>query len=641
MAEDGATANPDPAARRFPRLPGALAAAAVAASVFLPWLGSVGLWDPWEPHYAEVSREMLERQDWIRPYWKEAYFFSKPVLLLWTGALGQAAIGVDDRSLPRGADGSPPSPSGISTRAEWAVRLPVALLAVLAVAFVYLAVARLASRRAAFLSAIALATMPFYALLARQAIPDMPFVALTTAGALSFAVALLDDRARASAWAYAGYVLVAYATLAKGLLGVGLVGATFLAWLLATGEWGRIGRLRLVERVGGSWLPLGPLVFLAIAGPWYAVLSSFGGRDDEGSTFAQRFWIHDHARRLATGVHTTTPGGTFEYFLEQLGYGTFPWVAALPGALGELLRARPRSRDPRDGLALLCGIWALVTYVLMSLSATKFHHYIFPAVPPLAILAGLFLDRLLEEGPDEHLPALLAGGAAFAVVAYSLWLKPQSLADLFVYNYQRPYPERELAALHPATRIGPFAFSLQPRALISALSAAGAAGLALGVLWRSRRWVVGSLAATALAFSLWLSWFHWRELAPHWSQRDVVAAYLRERGSPDEELVAYFMNWRGETFYGRNRVREVMDDERMREVARRPGRLWVIAEKSRHRSLEAAVGPGRRLRVVEGRGNKYELVAVEEGGAPAREGPARPVDGADESLAPPGFGPRN
>ena len=638
--EDGATANPDPPARRLPRPRGAVAAAAVAAAVFLPYLGSVGLWDPWEPHYAEVSREMVERQDWVHPHWKEAYFFSKPVLLLWTGALGQAVAGVDDRALPAGADPSPPSPSGISTRAEWAVRLPGALLAVLAVAVVYLAVARLASRRAAILSAVALATMPFYALLARQAIPDMPFVSLATAGALCFAVALLDDRARAAPWAYAGYVLLAYATLAKGLLGVGLVGATFLAWLLVTGEWGRLPRLRLVERVGPLWLPLGPLVFLAIAGPWFAVMTAFRGRDDEGSTFAYRFWIHDHAKRLATGVHTTTPGGTFEYFLEQLGYGTFPWVAALPGALGELLRARPRSRDSRDGLALLCGIWALVTYVLMSLSATKFHHYIFPAVPPLAVLVGLFLDRLVEEGPDEHVPALLAGGAAFAVVAYSLWLKPESLANLFVYNYQRPYPARELAALHPVTRVGPFAFSMQPRAVISALSAAGGAALALGVVWRSRRWLLASLLGTALAFSLWLSWFHWRELAPHWSQRDLVSAYLRERGSPDEQLVAYLMNWRGETYYGRNRVREVMDDERMREIAARPGRLWVVTEKSRHPALQAAVGPARRLRVVEGRGNKYELVAVEEGFAPAAapEGTGAPGEAAP---APPGFGPRN
>ena len=53
------------------------------------------------------------------------------------------------------------------------------------------------------------------------------------------------------------------------------------------------------------------------------------------------------------------------------------------------------------------------------------------------------------------------------------------------------------------------------------------------------------------------------------------------------------MNWRGETFYGRNRVREVIDPARMREVAARPGRLWVVTEAERVPSLGSAVGPGQ------------------------------------------------
>jgi len=602
---------------------GALAAAALAAALYLPWLGSAGLWDPWEPHYAEVAREMVERADFVHPYWKEAYFFSKPALSLWMGAVGLGAVGVDDRSLPPGADPSPPAPSGVSTRAEWAVRLPGALLAALAVAAVYAAVSRLASRRAGALAALALSTMPFQALLARQAIPDMPFVALATAGTLAFAVALLEEGEPAAGFAYAGYVFLGYATLAKGLLAVGIAGATLVGWLVVTGDYRRARRLRLFERVGPISLPLGPLAFLAISVPWYACLTAFGGRDDEGHTFAYRFWVHDHLRRLATGVHTTTPGGSFDYFLEQLGYGTFPWVAALPGALSELFAAKPRSRSPRDGLALLCGLWALSVYVLMSLSATKYHHYIFPAVPPLAVLAGLFLDRLLEEGVGEHVPALLVGGALLAVVGHSLWMKPQSFAHLFVYNYERPYPERELAALHPGHRLGPFLFSLAPRAVVSAVSAAAGAGLALALASRSARTAVAALSGAAVALALWLSFVHWRELSPHWTQRDLVASYLRERRSPDEPLVAYFMNWRGEVFYGRNRVREVLDDERMREIAARPGRFFVLTEKARFPALRAAV-PGRALRIADPSGNKYELVAVEEGPAePAASGAGR------------------
>jgi hypothetical protein len=230
-------------------------------------------------------------------------------------------------------------------------------------------------------------------------------------------------------------------------------------------------------------------------------------------------------------------------------------------------------------------------------------------VPPLAILAGLFLDRLLREGPEEHLPALLLGLAAFAVVGHGLWVKPRAFSDLFVYRYDRPWPERELADLHPAVRLGPFAFSMQPRAVLTVLLSAGGASLVLGGIWRSARWMVASLGLSALVLAGWLSWFHWRDLSPHWTQRELFRAWEAERGSPDEPLVAWYMNWRGETFYGRNRVRDVMEERRLAELARRPGRLWVITERGRDAALRAELGPGRRPRLVASN-NKYELVEV-------------------------------
>jgi 4-amino-4-deoxy-L-arabinose transferase-like glycosyltransferase len=593
---------------------GILLSGLFAALIFLPWLGATGLWDPWEPHYAEVARQMISRQDYVYPYWESAWFFSKPVLLMWTSALGMNLIGVHRHALPSGSDPSPPTPSGVSIYAEWALRLPVALQAVLACALVYLAVSRLASRRAGLLSAAALATTPFYALMARQATADMPFVALMTSGSACFAVALWDERAHRTAWAYAGYLFLALATLAKGLLGFALPAAAFLAWFVVSGDWRRLSRLRLAERVGGLWLPLGPLLFLLAAAPWYAVLSLFPGHDDESKTFAYRFFIHDHLKRLGEGVHTTTPKGSFAYFLEQLGYGVFPWVAALPGALGELVRAQPRERDPRQDLALFAGLWAAIAYATMSLSSTKFHHYIFPAVPALAILCGLFLDRLWEEGPQAHLPALLLGLAAFAAVGHSLWVNPKALPDLFVYNYDRPYPERELMELHPGAAVGPLLLSLAPRPVMSALFAAGGAGLFLAGAWRSRRGLVAGTVALAAVFAVWLSWFHWRELSPHWSQRDLLWTYLSERSSPDEPIAAYYMNWRGETFYSRNLVRQVQDSQKIKDYAARPGRKWILTERSRFPGLRSAVGAQVRLRIADRSDNKFYLVAAE--GAP-------------------------
>ena len=556
------------------RIPAWLAAALLAGLLFLPGLGSVGLFDPWEPHYAEVSRQMLVRGDWIHPWWREAGFFSKPPLLLWGGAAGLAVAG----------DGA----------VEWGLRLPGALLAILCIAVSSAAVARLASRRAGLLAGAALVTAPFLALFARQAVPDAPLAALSTAGGLCFAVALLDDRA-GPGWARAGWILLGFATLAKGPIGFALPGAALLAWLVATGEWRRLRRLGFVERVGRVPVPAGPLAFVAIALPWYVVMAAWPGRDDSGWTFLQRFWLHDHLRRLGAGVHAPSPGGGFLPYLGWLAVGTFPWIAAVPGGLGEALRTRGEPRDARAGLALLCGLWAAAGYLLMGFAATRYPHYVLPVAPPLLVLSALFLDRLLDEGLRRHAVAGLLGAAALAATGWSLARAPRLLTALFTYDPRRAWPVEALG---------------RPGVVLAALAAIGLLGLAAGALRRSARVAVGSLLVAALLSAAWISFVHWPALAVHWTQRELFAAWREERPGPDEPLVAWLMNWRGETFYGRNRVREVIDPARMREVAARPGRLWVVTEAERVPSLASAVGPGKRLRVAGPVTGRYRLVEL-------------------------------
>src|SRR5437870_4053604 len=113
----------------------AFEAAGIAALVFLPFLGSVGLWDPWETHYAEAAREMIARGDLIHPYWESSWFLSKPILALWLMVPGLWLTGA-------GSGGGE-----LPLYTEWAVRLPFAALAILAVAMFSDAVARCSSPR--------------------------------------------------------------------------------------------------------------------------------------------------------------------------------------------------------------------------------------------------------------------------------------------------------------------------------------------------------------------------------------------------------------------------------------------------------------------------------------------------------------
>src|SRR5450432_2853845 len=64
---------------------------------------------------------------------------------------------------------------------EWAVRMPVVLLTIVAMYLLYKGVAKTFGRRAGLLGALVLATMPDWYFLAHQTMTDMPFVASMTA----------------------------------------------------------------------------------------------------------------------------------------------------------------------------------------------------------------------------------------------------------------------------------------------------------------------------------------------------------------------------------------------------------------------------------------------------------------------------
>lgn len=585
---------------------------ALGLLVFLPWLGAVGFWDPWEPHYGEVARAMIERRDFVHPYWESAYFFSKPALPLWMMALGMIVAGTN---FPE---------RGVSIWTEWCVRVPFMLLMLFGIVALFVALRRRVSRRVAFIAAFACITSPLMFFLARQAVTDTPFIALHTAALACLMVAMLGERDEPEkpGWLYAFYALAALATLAKGFMGFLVPGAIALLYLVATGEWWRLRRLRL-------WS--GSLVFLAIAAPWYVYMSFFPGVDDESKTFFQRFIIWDHWLRLVRGVHTTTPGGSFVYFIEQLGFGMFPWVAVMPGALAQVARLDLADASPRARAQLFAFCWAVVAFIVPALSATKFHHYATPALPAIFVLCALFLDRVWEEGLVKHAALLLLGLALYAMVARDLGEKPSHFINLFVYNYERPFPDRDVNVRPYLIPIfagaAALALTASPRLrwtgawILHALrwllakvgiAAIGAAPAAEDAEEKpsDRRTAAVALLGYALLSALLLSWWYWRKLTPHWTQRDLFWSYYEE-SKPDEPIAAYSMNWRGETFYSRNLVRQIKDAQKIKDFVAAPGREFILTEHSRLQGLKTTLGSAYRVKPVDKSSNKFVLVVVE------------------------------
>ena len=696
-----------PVARRerLPEWVVRLGVLAFACSLFLPNVGSFGLWDPWETHYGEVTRYMVETHDWVHPWWgykgeklgteegPGEHFYSKPILIFWMEAATIRVFGLS----------------------EFSIRFPVALIAIASVFAVYLCFSQILGRRKGLLAALVLATCPQFYLLARQAQTDMPFVGTLTialsffctamfgqrrhstdrgtwallAGTLLFVLALVlpqlgiisadvrhpvpvgpdgnasfGDRWRltglwqavtylvvlvpvlmsmvapaAKVWRENGgaftaafrddlrrkcylwvfYAFCALSLMSKGLLGFALPGVIIFMYLLLTGEWGL-----LVQRHAGGWrgraeLIRGLLIFLCVGLPWYVALLS----GPEGSAFWNRFIIHDHFNRLGEGVHEIDDG-TFEHFIKWLGFGMWPWVALVPLALLAMARYRLADRSPENRLRLFLFLWLMLSYTLFTLSSTKFHHYIFPALPPLAILIGWALHDVASDRTWLGRILVGIGVGLFALVGWDLLRDPQHLRNLYTYKYDRELPSYEQMPLDPDQPVvftpseakdwepeqtwsqGDF-YKHTPEGLHSLLEVGA---------FRYDRWIKLVLALGLLAFGLMLfagtariagmallgllsvamaAWgvnYYMATLSPHWSQkylferyydtctrapnsRDIEESFapmiadspaLMDYFAPDgkrvcqEEVVSWLLTWRGETFYSNNAIRPIQKE---------------------------------------------------------------------------------
>lgn len=191
----------------------------LGVGLYVPLLGCYSLLDPWETHYGEVTREMLARNDWLSLWWaQEGWFWSKPVLDFWLQGLFFALLGVrfrPDEMLSEAAQ------QGRFPQPEWAVRMPVVLLTLVAVYALYRFVAAAAGKRAGFLAGLVLLCAPYWSLLAHQSMTDMPYVAPLTAALSLFGLGLLTDPERvAPSFTLALFGRKLRLSAAHGLLGV-------------------------------------------------------------------------------------------------------------------------------------------------------------------------------------------------------------------------------------------------------------------------------------------------------------------------------------------------------------------------------------------------------------------------------------
>ena len=263
--------------------------------------------------------------------------------------------------------------------------------------------------RAAFFGAMMLALSPRFVYFGRMLTMN-GLLCLWTVTALAAAHFAVQGRTLRWRWWLASAVCCGLGLLTKGPVALALTAVPVLAF-----QWldPRVARPNVK-----SWAAYGA-VALGLAAPWFAAMalsdSSFSG---------YFFWKHHVLRYLAPFDHEEP----FWFYLPGLLLGMMPWTLLLPWLVVFLARrawTTAQQRPAALGFCLLAAGWSVVFY---SLAGCKRSCYILPAMPPLALALGAFLDALLSS-QTFAVPAVIPE-RALARLAYRSTLLVLSIAAI-------------------------------------------------------------------------------------------------------------------------------------------------------------------------------------------------------------------
>ncbi len=362
---------------------------AILALPFFVVLDKSSVWDANEAFYVQTPREMLERGDWLVPYFNGAPRLNKPPLSYWL-------VGGFYRLF------------GVSLFWE---RLVLALLGFGSVLLVYRAGTLLYDSETALVAAGIFATTFRLLMLSRRLLIDILLLFCLLAVLVFFLDWLKRDRRGGLLLAA---VFLGLAFLAKGP--VSLLAPVLLGiYLLVSGEWHRLKIKQLI---------LPGVVFLLIASSWFLMLLMKLGWDP-----VIAFFLKENLERFAS-VDYGPARGLFYYAGVFLG-DFFPWsllfVAGLVGAVaGFRYSAKNAPLNRREAPALLL-IWLAGYLVFFSLSHNKQEYYILPAYPA----AALWLANRVRRYPAPHwlswTVALLVSAAMVGVYLFAARIFPPGL----------------------------------------------------------------------------------------------------------------------------------------------------------------------------------------------------------------------
>ncbi len=305
------------------------------------------LFDIDEGAFAQATREMVLRDDYLTLHLNGEPRHDKPILTYWLQALSVKVFGVT----------------------EFAFRLPSAIAATLWNLLIVIFTWRLTTPSIALKAGILMAGTLGTGIIGKAATADA-LLNLFLAGTL-FSL-YFNFTTRQTRYLLAAAFFTGLGFLTKGPIALLIPGLVSLIYSLSIGkfqDWIRI-----------IFSPSAWLVFLSVGLPWYLI-----NYLKEGSGFIEGFIGTHNIGRFTQAMESHS--GPWWYYLPMLLLMAFPFSYTL---LRPFLNVKNVITKPLNRFLI---IWFLLVLVFFSLSATKLPHYILYGLTPLFILGAIHIDR--------------------------------------------------------------------------------------------------------------------------------------------------------------------------------------------------------------------------------------------------------
>ncbi|HEX16025.1 MAG TPA: glycosyltransferase family 39 protein [Deltaproteobacteria bacterium] len=323
--------------------------------LFFSNLGGWDLWNPDEPRYAEIAREMIQGGTWVIPHLNGEVYFDKPPLFFAMIAGAAKALG------------------GVNS---WSARLPSAIFGTLGLIVLYALGRALRDGTTGLLAALMTATTVEYLWLARRANIDATLTFFTTGAIFFFWTGAKSENGKVFLYLM-GYIFMAVGFLTKLQPAVLIPVLALGPYFILKGRWSFF--------VDKKHIP-GLLVFTGIVGGWLLLALKEGGPE----YLKGLLW----EKTASTFFKVTTTGHKrpFFYYFYNFPAQFFPWSFFLPSAIIYALRTH------KEELVFPLS-WFAAGFLFFSLAQAKRGLYLLPLYPAAALLvAVLWRDEDLRKG---------------------------------------------------------------------------------------------------------------------------------------------------------------------------------------------------------------------------------------------------